>query len=176
MLVQSFEKSVPSGTKRCTRCKKYKREFKPDSRRKDGLSSWCKDCVRETCREYARKRRAADPEAERAYQNAWRLANLDKARARVRRAAKKRIERSFEAIGQYVCQCCETTERLEFDHILPVRQGRRAARDRATEVLAAPHLFQVLCRQCNRWKDVGPNCPCKYWDSISSNWREAREK
>ncbi len=43
--------------KQCTKCKKWKDEskFGKDSRNKDGLKSWCKDCMRAYIRERYKK-------------------------------------------------------------------------------------------------------------------------
>jgi len=73
-----------------------------------------------------------------------------------------------------VCSCCGSAGNLEIDHVKP-QQGKRD-KDFARRSLfqlrqGAPHNAQVLCRECNRFKDIGPRCPCKWWDEISSGWR-----
>ncbi len=50
---------VEEGKARCTKCKKTKstKEFYVDSRKKNGISSWCKSCSQESGRTSAKKRK-----------------------------------------------------------------------------------------------------------------------
>lgn len=108
--------------KACTSCQKVKPkgEFHQDSRRLDGLYSWCVGCFNAHTR---------------AYQREWVKANREKAREQVRRryALKKSVtvERvDYEAIVQrdgMVCYLCRSEitslEDLHFDHVVPISRG-----------------------------------------------------
>lgn len=71
------------------------------------------------------------------------------------------------------CACCGSTEKLEVDHRTPRRGvGRiKEAARLAAQVKKHPDQFQMLCAKCNNWKCDGPICPCRYWDTISHEWR-----
>lgn len=44
------------------------------------------------------------------------------------------------------------------------------------EGLVALEDLQLLCLDCNRWKDNGPCCPCPYWDTMSPEWRDTDDR
>ena len=77
------------------------------------------------------------------------------------------------------CVCCGSKRKLQIDHILPLGRklnSKERAQERTNVVSeifeGKTEKYQVLCSNCNRWKDNGPQCPCKWWDSISPEWRK----
>jgi hypothetical protein len=78
-----------------------------------------------------------------------------------------------EVLGETTCRCCGSGERLELDHIVPIRRDAEARRVYGVNVVRRhPKQFQLLCRKCNGWKNDGPACPCKWWDTVSPGWRD----
>jgi len=81
------------------------------------------------------------------------------------------------------CACCGSQESPQLDHKEPIRpqdkkhvmgksyQLTRIRLGKWVDALKHPEKYQLLCADCNRWKDNGPCCPCKYWDSIAPGWR-----
>lgn len=108
--------------KACTSCHqvKPKTEFHRDTRRADGLYSWCTACFRAHTR---------------AYQREWVKANREKAREQVRRryARKKAVTVEpvdYEAVlarDGMTCHLCTGEiaglDDLHFDHVVPISRG-----------------------------------------------------
>lgn len=74
-------------------------------------------------------------------------------------------ERAYAALGGRVCVCCGETEPrfLTFDHIHgrdTVRSEHQHGPGQWAHVLREPHLFQVLCFNCNCGRALnGGVCP-----------------
>ena len=68
--------------KRCSKCKEVKAfdEFSRESRNKNGLYSWCKECIRVAAIPRQRKYRKNNPEKARESNKQWRKNNPEKAR------------------------------------------------------------------------------------------------
>lgn len=159
--------------KRCTKCGRLG-PFYNNKATKDGLSKWCKDCDNESSKRWIKNnpdkrkeiskrdnvKRASEilewtrenSEVVRDRNNKWRLANLDKVRAKLRRYRTKKAggggshtAEEFEEICKYYdyrCLCCGEVLPLEADHIIPVSKGGSSDIDN----------IQPLCRSCNASK------------------------
>lgn len=90
--------------------------------------------------------------------------------ALTRRARRWTMERFKAFILGDSCACCGSRDDLEIDHVKPYSRGHHKARH-ITKAGLLRGDYQLLCLECNRWKDNGPVCPCKYWDSVSPGWR-----
>ena len=82
----------------------------------------------------------------------------------------------FKLLGGAHCKCCGSVDNLQIDHVDGRPYDERKMKHGNKSVLKGrvyknPSGFQVLCGDCNRWKDNGPCCPCKWWDTVSSDWR-----
>jgi hypothetical protein len=134
-------------------------------------------------------KKLTDKERKAEYQRNWRKRNPDKARESSRRwyqnnkdryrkyaaTAKEKVVRKVEALLGSKCVCCGSQENLTIDHIKPevTKRGRKTPH---YDVVKHPEKYQMLCYSCNRFKSIGPACPCKWWDSIDPSWRELDSK
>ena len=165
---------MAGGKKPCTCCEQILPLscFYREPRIRNGLKSWCKNCTRlESVKHYQKNRKKRI-----AQQGAYQKANPKKRRITEERWRQKLIAEIQDLLGNK-CTCCGSTERLELDHIEPQTKsytrkkvGMASYRDARKNGTAG---YQLLCRQCNIWKNDGPFCPCKHWDEKSPGWREA---
>lgn len=148
--------------KACTNCDRPNRRFAKDSRRTDGLKSWCSDCVTEHARAFRKTHKS--------YRTAnarWAASHKDQ------RAAYKKRERDkvrLEVLlhyseGTLTCQCCRegNVEFLTIDHIDGGgREHRReiyCATYRWLRTNGYPSGYRVLCMNCNFSIGVRGYCP-----------------
>jgi hypothetical protein len=78
--------------KLCSKCKKQKpnEEFHKNNNSPDGLTCWCKECHRDSARQW----RSNNKEQRDEYNKNWRSANMDRVRASGKKAAaKRRVEK-----------------------------------------------------------------------------------
>lgn len=96
--------------KRCSKCRRMKTRFHHDVTKKDGLSTWCADCVSKKTAAWAKKNRARKNATDRR----WKRKNRKKDRARsvVRRAVEKKL-----LDVQKRCHCCQHRAPLEAHHV-----------------------------------------------------------
>lgn len=123
---------------------------------KSGYTVMCAECHRVKARAFAK----ANPGKVLAWTREW------------KREWRRRI---LATIGSR-CVCCASTENITLDHIAAVGDGRvrsTGGESILREASQHPERFQILCKPCNRWKDVGPFCPCPMWRQ--SGWRPASE-
>lgn len=81
------------------------------------------------------------------------------------------IKRTLDNLLGMQCACCGSRKRLQIDHVF----GRSKEKDQGSilkQIFERPKDFQRLCRDCNRWKNNGPCCPCRYWDAAYPGWRK----
>jgi hypothetical protein len=80
------------------------------------------------------------------------------------------IKTTLDVLLGRVCNCCGSEKYLQVDHI----NGRNSLKVvTIKDILDNPTQYQRLCRECNRWKNNGPCCPCKFWDATYPGWRES---
>ena len=135
-------------TKRCPGCDETKAAEDFYVRKRGGLQSRCKLCSAASFSDWT----VANPERYRETRAAWTAANLDKLRnyARKRRALELEADGDFtdaefaalkEATGN-VCLCCGASGDLAADHVIPITKG--GPNDIAN--------IQPLCKSCNSTK------------------------
>ena len=93
----------------------------------------------------------------------------------------KTIQEFHDAYGNQ-CACCDSVDRLQMDHVIPLNKGRgRTSQEQGMGMALKakrenyPDTYQLLCADCNNWKGNGPCCPCEFWDSVSPLWRNQDE-
>ena len=124
-------------TKTCTRCKedKARTEFYADKRNTNGLSSWCKECMRWNCSRYAERY----PEKRVARARAWTVANPERAKQSRRRQRLARYGLTSIAYAALLekqnhgCAICSEPNPPAIDHCH--RTGR---------------VRGILCHKCNK--------------------------
>ena len=99
--------------KSCSKCGEPKpsSEFGLRKRSADGLQSWCRDCLREYQRDYARNHR--DPARHREAQQRYRTRNRQKLAAH---QAVRHAVRACEIVVPVWCQSCRCVTELEAHH------------------------------------------------------------
>lgn len=155
--------------KRCPRCDSVlpAGNFRQSKSRPDGLSVYCRHCLRELDRQ-----RYADPE-----RRSRHLANMRRQYKRRRKhklaqAKRYRDDLRMAALSAYGgktprCACCGEShiEFLELDHVNGDGATHRREVGSTIQVLRwlrkhdYPTGFQVLCRNCNLAKWVYKRCP-----------------
>lgn len=110
----------------CSKCKLYKNNFCKSSKNKDGLQSWCKDCV-------------SKARLKRYYKN--RQEERLKGNERNRLAYERNKKKAFAYLQSHPCVDCGETDPLvlEFDH-----------RDPSTKV----DVVSNLCKNYHNWNKV----------------------
>ena len=144
--------------KKCTKCgiEKPRESFHKQSRQKDGLSSWCKDC----CSEYRRNHRNTDREYQRIY---YRKHNETKKQYR-----KYKLEQIHKLKGACV-KCSESRPYvIDFHHIDPsTKEFEPSQMINASNVKLSDELKKCicLCRNCHAefhyWYGNKPEDPVK---------------
>lgn len=156
--------------KYCPSCKKDVPTYDFGSLKssKDGLSAYCKPCIREKSRA-----RYQDPQ--------YRRIAIERQREHYRKNRERKTQQAryyrqnlrAEALvaygGEYAaCACCEEWrwQFLEIDHMNnDGAQHRKELKDSSTAVLrwlrrqGYPPGYQVLCRNCNHARYVHGTCP-----------------
>lgn len=147
----------PVDEKKCGRCKELKRksEFWGETKRKDGLKPWCKDCQRSYLK--ARRHLYAD--------------NKNKKQRERWREKRKAVLSSYSPGGVPRCACCGETamEFLSLDH--PSGGGARHRRQLGGAAGTNKNVyrwilrkdfppgFRVLCHNCNQAIGAYGYCP-----------------
>ena len=152
---------------KCIRCKEEKpiTEFGKGVQWKDGISRYCKECVRKR----SKTQYWANPEKARKYSLEKYRKNKDVLNEKRRLREEKNKATVFNAYGGYICACCGETERvfLTIDHIngggtahrKKVKGGGKTTY-RWIRKNNYPKGFQVLCFNCNSGKWLnGGICP-----------------
>lgn len=168
--------------KRCSRCGEWKSVslFHKNTKSKDGLTCWCKGCVREYGRTYHVVYRASHKEEERICNAAYYASHKEEVAAMNRRyleanreeinakGRKRTRQRRLGVLSHYggKCACCgETTfEFLAIDHINGGggEHRRKIGKSETVKWLIKnnyPEGFQVLCHNCNLAKGFYGECP-----------------
>lgn len=146
---------LENGEKPCTQCKAVKNvdDFINDTRKRDGLKSYCKECASKySTPEYHREWRKRTPnynESSRNYQRRVRILALE-----------------AYSDGKPRCNCCDEShlEFLAIDHING--GGNQHRKDRGISSIFGwlkknnyPDGFQILCHNCNMAKGFYGKCP-----------------
>ena len=155
--------SIINNKRKCSKCRRIKpiSEFAKETRRKFGISAWCKNCINENNRKRRRKKihQYRKKEAERREKN----------REKMRQWCKnKRIEMKRKIIKHYggKCECCgeNRIEFLAIDHI----NGRGKEHRKKIGVGNLlywiiknnyPKDFRILCHNCNMSLGLYGYCP-----------------
>jgi hypothetical protein len=128
--------------KRCTKCgvEKPKDSFNKQSRQKDGLSSWCKDC----CREYRQQNKSRSKEYQRQYY---------REHTEYKREVRKIKRDEIHKLKQPCVKCGETRPYvIDFHHIDPSKKEFEPS-----QIITASNVRLVnelkkcvcLCRNCH---------------------------
>lgn len=158
---------------RCTKCKKQypNSNFYHDTKKKNGLTSWCRSCHRVQGREAWRRLRKKNPKKwnERRYEYRRKHHERELELAKVRRQKLR-----FEVLIAYShgsprCKCCGETEIkfLAIDHVKNDGAKQRKVLGYGGGNLfyawlkrhRYPKGFQVLCNNCNIAKFQHGQCP-----------------
>lgn len=160
----------------CVKCEKRKPrdQFREDKKKKNGLSSWCRECMLKANKKYSRKYRRINLRDTRKASLEYRHENLERVnkRAKQTREELKREVYGHYSNGEYKCACCgiDVYEFLCIDHINndgnvdrknnPSHQTgdklcRRLKRD------GYPEGYQLLCYNCNITKGIYNVCAHK---------------
>jgi len=149
--------------KRCSRCKQVlpTGDFYSDKKSKDGLSSRCKECVKENVRIHRN-----DPEYRKkqiAWNNKWRFRPENRQTVLdIRIRSQRKIYQGLKRAGfvtkevrqkilkrdNHLCLSCGNDGNLTIDHITPIALGGTTHADN----------LQVLCRSCNAKKQQKSTC------------------
>lgn len=165
----------------CTKCGQVRplAEYRANSKAKDGLQSWCKECEREYQRKRARTHREEALERARRWREANRERFNEHARQYQARPGMQEQRRQYRAtvrarvLEHYgtACACCGGTERLTVDHL--DGNGGEHRREFSKHNLGSyrfylwliregfPPGYQVLCLPCNQSK--GKHERCRLW-------------
>lgn len=89
------------------------------------------------------------------------------------RPQEKLIQQLKKLLG-HKCECCGRKYGLEIDHRIPRKDRKNFPRSlqNLKDACKNHRLYQRLCWDCNRWKNNGPACPCKWWDKTYPGWRK----
>jgi hypothetical protein len=179
--IQADTSSTCATAKRCPKCGEVKplTEFNRNRTTRDGLTHWCKECLRETSRRYReanpeavrkaaresmRRAREADPEKFRQADRQRYTAQPERQFAASRRWRERVHAAVFDHYGR-ACACCGTTENLSIDHVNGDGKQHREELGPDTGRIyrwliknGFPDGFQVLCIPCNSSKNTGPAC------------------
>lgn len=133
---------MASEMKKCTRCSKSKvvGEFHNDSRKSDGLHSWCKECMlKQKAKHYTTNRDAIlQDKAE------YRLANIGKTQAK---DVLNRAVRSGKAIRPDTCSSCGVGCRPDGHHFSYHPEHMLHVRWLCRSCHLATHAFQAMARE-----------------------------
>ena len=159
---------------KCTKCKEIQEEdqFYKDKQKKNGLSSWCRDCMRIGSTESWQRLRAKDRIGYNKYRQTLRQKNLKRELelAKIRRVKLKNEIFAFYSENKNCCACCgeKQIEFLAVDHInnngAEERKNNRMIGHQFYAYLKRmkfPKGYQILCNNCNIAKFRYGICPHK---------------
>ena len=143
--------------KNCSKCRLTLElsSFYSEKTSKDGLTYWCKECIKGNVRRH--RESPGYRKKQLVWNNKWRFREENRSKVLdIRKKSQKKIYEGLKKAGfvtgeirnavlardKYTCLCCEGIEQLTIDHIKPIALGGETVMDN----------LQTLCRSCNAKK------------------------
>ena len=158
---------------KCTKCKKTKSEidFSKSTQKRNGFSSWCRDCTRIQNRYFEHLRRKENKEEVYRKQKKWRTDHPDRMKeisARMRLKLRMAVLNAYSG-NDIKCSCCGEKEVkfLAIDHINGGGNKHRRTFKYGSYLYNFlrknnyPKGYQILCHNCNLAKGFYGICPHK---------------